>query len=520
MSSPPPPYEDVAEENPALLEPSSTLVVHLQVWHYRTGGRSPADNDALAALFRNQKLQNWEVIPPELDGVTGPSSHDQYVPVEVQFRHRTRAYNDPGEHPMADVRELFFKVASELTYQFFIGIHSTPHNMNIFPIGIPKDFWPRYTHAKILNPLGIRINAFFVPGPARKDDVQAWLRDAVNTTVDVLDLLTVVVSVYLMYKYGQNQGDGNVPAANARGLHDLLSNVHVPEYLVEFRKLIQWFRQPDGDDDAKPAVQIEDVQVALDGAAGPLHQYLCLANRMENRLIQLKNNQTLSNQDLYELVLDTHSAALHFSALKQAVRPLVRLLEQDYDNVIRCYWKAKIKSGVWSAAAGFVTAFIFFWLDPASCPAAYSIAAGVAGLALGVGTHPKWDAERGKAFGRKDRVREFDIAIKELDRCANQAREAVAMVHCAQVMRKWLDEDLPEHDRRAFLAMLGVDVDAMPSSVYNEELIRDRIGKFLEGNRKLFAMKESVQTDANFEFQTTEQDAKEGDGQASAGVSS
>ncbi|KAG4428577.1 hypothetical protein IFR05_015942 [Cadophora sp. M221] len=83
MSGNPPPYEEVAAENPALLEPSPTLVVHLQVWHYRSEGRSSANNDELAALFRNHNLQNWEVVPLEVDGITDLSSHDQYVPVEV-----------------------------------------------------------------------------------------------------------------------------------------------------------------------------------------------------------------------------------------------------------------------------------------------------------------------------------------------------------------------------------------------------------------------------------------------------
>lgn len=84
MSGQPPPlYEEVVAESRALLEPSSALVVHLQVWHYRSEGRNPANNDGLAAPFRDHNLQAWEVVPFEADGITGPSSHDQYVPVEV-----------------------------------------------------------------------------------------------------------------------------------------------------------------------------------------------------------------------------------------------------------------------------------------------------------------------------------------------------------------------------------------------------------------------------------------------------
>ena len=93
---------------------------------------------------------------------------------KVRFRHRIWAYNDPGEHLIADVRELFFKVVPQFIYQFFIRISSTPHNLNIFPVGVPEEFFSRYTHIYILNRLRIRVNTFFVPGPAITNDVQSW----------------------------------------------------------------------------------------------------------------------------------------------------------------------------------------------------------------------------------------------------------------------------------------------------------------------------------------------------------
>jgi hypothetical protein len=76
---------------------------------------------------------------------------------------------------MAAVRELFFKIAPQFIFQFFIQIRSTPHNLNIFPVDVPEEFYSRYTHACMLNRLGIRVDAFFfVPGPARANELQAW----------------------------------------------------------------------------------------------------------------------------------------------------------------------------------------------------------------------------------------------------------------------------------------------------------------------------------------------------------
>lgn len=108
--------------------------------------------------------------------------------------------------------------------------------------------------------------------------------------------------------------------------------------------------------------------------------------------------------------------------------------------------------------------------------------------------------------GRKaDNACAVGIAIKELDRCANQAREAVAAVFCVQVMRTKLDDTLPEHAKRTLLETLGVDVDALSSVLYNQELIRDRLGRFRENNARLRRTMETVLEDANFVFETTEQ---------------
>jgi hypothetical protein len=59
-----------------------SLVVHLQVWHYRASeGRSIDANNAFANLFRG--TADWEVVQTEFHAVAGLNSHDRYVPVEV-----------------------------------------------------------------------------------------------------------------------------------------------------------------------------------------------------------------------------------------------------------------------------------------------------------------------------------------------------------------------------------------------------------------------------------------------------
>jgi hypothetical protein len=96
----------------------------------------------------------------------------------VRFRHKALEYDHPGEAAMAAVRRLFFKTAPQFVYQFCIKNKSTPHNLNIFPVDVPKSFKSRYTHVYGLNPLNIRINTFLLPERMRtaegEDEVQKW----------------------------------------------------------------------------------------------------------------------------------------------------------------------------------------------------------------------------------------------------------------------------------------------------------------------------------------------------------
>ncbi|KAF6827853.1 hypothetical protein CPLU01_08872 [Colletotrichum plurivorum] len=491
----PPAYTEAETKIPLLRKQRSPLVVQLQVWHHSSEGRSPANNKGFAALFRN--LPAWEVVPLDAEGITGPGVHDQYVPVEVRFRYRNLAYNDLGEGPMADVRELFYKIAPQFIYQFFVKIRSAPHNLNIFPVGIPDEFSSAYTHAYNLNPLSIHVNELLVHASVASNDAQSWLRDAAGTTANVLDILAAIIIVYLDYEADRNDSDRAI----------------MRPYRQDVRLLVTLQR-----------VQVETVQSALDSAAGPLLQYLRLASRMESRLLSLENKQVLSDQDLYELVHDSHNAVVELSAVKQAVFPLVVLLERENSRAIQAYRASAAKSAVKGAIYGLAAAIaaVFLLSNPggwAVCGA--GLIGGVAGASLGLRAHWLWGvAEQGKAFGKRDRVKACEqesrprangrelttnaavvrLAVKQLDMYASQAQVAIAMVFCAQVMRKRIDETLPEHDRRAILASFGVDANDLGSAVYREELVRLRLSPFREWNGELRKKMNEVMADVNYEL--------------------
>ncbi|KAH0495445.1 hypothetical protein TgHK011_008997 [Trichoderma gracile] len=445
-----------------------SLVVHLQVWHYRASeGRSIEANNAFADLFRGTAA-DWDVVQTEFHAVAGLNSHDRYVPVEVRFRHKALEYDHPGEAAMAAVRRLFFKTAPQFVYQFCIENRSTPHNLNIFPVDVPKSFKERYTHVYGLNPLNIRINTFVLPERMRtaegEDEVQKWLRAAGNdnTADDVLGTLAAAVSLYLIYLRRRGAEKGRVIGqADAQIIlaNEYISNVYLPEGLPELQALLRKVRVTDNHA-AQPEAPAVSMQVAMRGAGQLLTEYERLADLVKSRSKRLEEDRVLSCQDLHELVQDAHTVTLHVSRLNQAVRPVIRLLEESYKDVM-----ADAKR--YTDAVGIV---------------------GYIGLTLRYMTgrsteddarYRMWVARGAEATQKKMRVRDFDIEMKKLARDVHQAQGAISEVFCAQVMNLQLDDALPEHERRRVLATLGVDMEAVPDPVYSQELIRHRTGTFL-----------------------------------------
>ncbi|KAL6860928.1 hypothetical protein J3F83DRAFT_748012 [Trichoderma novae-zelandiae] len=462
---------------PASSEKKS-LVVHLQVWHYRASeGRSVEANKAFAALFGN--TAEWEVIRTEFHAVAGLNSHDRYVPAEVRFRHKTWEYDHPGEAAMAAVRRLFFKTAPQFVYQFCISNRSTPHNLNIFPVDVPKSFKSRYTHVYGLNPLNIRINTLLLPGPLKtdplktdplrtdegEDEVQTWLRTAGNdsTAADVLGTLALAVSLYLVYHRNQSAGKGKANGqadAHIGMVNAYLSNVDLPEELHGLRGLLRQLRANGDNDASQPEAPITDVQVALKGARQLLTEYERLADLVKGRSRRLEEDRVLSCQDLHELVQDAHTVTLNVSKLNQAVRPVIRQLEEGYKTVIEGSKHYVDAVGI----VGYISLTLrYFTGRETKSDAEYRL----------------WVAKGAEAMQKKMRVRDFAIEMKKLTRDVHQAHGAISEVFCAQVMSVQLDDSLPEHERRRVLATLGVDMEAVADPVYSQELIRHRIKAFL-----------------------------------------
>lgn len=109
---------------------------------------------------------------------------------------------------------------------------------------------------------------------------------------------------------------------------------------------------------------------------------------------------------------DSQNAVDQLSALKQALRPLVGLLDRNYAAAVQSYRSARTKSVIAGAILGFAAAIAAVLL--LSNPGGWAVCGvgligGFAGADLSAVVHRGWDVERGKAFGKRDRVKECKI---------------------------------------------------------------------------------------------------------------
>ncbi|KAH7303024.1 hypothetical protein B0I35DRAFT_447355 [Stachybotrys elegans] len=506
----PPPYHPSAS--------SSTLTVQLQAWYYTAEGRSTALNERLAELFRNyfrdNNLQDWDVPVLVQEGVTDVSLDDKYVPVEVQFRHRTYAYNDPGEHPMSDVRTLFFLSAPQILYRFFIEIHRTPQNLNIFPVGVPKLYVARYKHAYMLNTQGIYEDKFFVPSPDIDAVVQSWLRDALDTIPDVLKILSAIVNIYVLCQRYRNPHNENL---NMQGVEEILRDIsgEVPEQFEELRAIFDEFIQPH--DIEPPGAPDMDLELVLEGVSGFWNRYNNLSTQMESVLRDLRNGQAIGNQDLYELVWNSRDTVLNVSELKKELLTTTKLLNEDYGSELKRYKSTRQGHAAKGATAGIVIIVACCLWNPFGWAAAGAITVGsvaatamggVAGGAAGVGVHWSQNDETVTTFKRKMKnVRELWRAIKTLQMYAKEVHEVLGLLFCKQVLGIPLDGTQAAHYRKELLTPLGVANVDEPMSVYDEELIRDRLKRLHESKLNLCNCLTQVLTDARFEIETFQRGA-------------
>lgn len=126
----------------------------------------------------------------------------------------------------------------------------------------------------------------------------------------------------------------------------------------------------------------------------------------------------LSNQDLYELVQDFHTATLQSSEVAQKTRPLVSLLKEGYAKDAKRYRIARNASG---AIFGLLSAMAVLGIwNPVGWVAFGACACGgLVGAYGGVRVYGRFDKEGGRASNKERSVKacESPFSVRKLRRC-------------------------------------------------------------------------------------------------------
>lgn len=96
---------------------------------------------------------------------------------KVDFVHDTATYNGSIGNPESGVRDIFYKFAPPITYDYFVSIiQSPPHAMCIHAVAngqaISDDhITMKYTHGHFIIPLELRLKRFIKPSVIYQEDV-------------------------------------------------------------------------------------------------------------------------------------------------------------------------------------------------------------------------------------------------------------------------------------------------------------------------------------------------------------
>ena len=113
----------------------------------------------------------------------------------------------------------------------------------------------------------------------------------------------------------------------------------------------------------------------------------------------------LGNQDLHQDVLDLHSAALEFSSLKLAARPLLDLLSKNHRTELKSHAKTRNKAAAVGALGLLSIIAIACWWNPAGWAAAGAYGVTTLATVGGTGVGIYEQGQRNQASGKEKTVK-------------------------------------------------------------------------------------------------------------------
>ncbi|KAL7941752.1 hypothetical protein V8C42DRAFT_167622 [Trichoderma barbatum] len=453
MSGKPPNYEDVQV---IAVDPNPELLLRLEVWHFSHDGRSQRKNKRLAEAFREANLENWDVQDVAVVEPDGASNRDDFVPIQVDFKHNEYTNNDPSGGAQNHIRELFRHIFPSIIFRFFLDIHSKPHTISLVARNVLPDHQQRYCQLFIINKLNIRVDQLLTP-PGMDDACIDKIVARLSTLPNGLAALSQIVEIL--------------------SLNQLLYKQPIPQF--------SFMHKQDADHVFNVKLTVfGDIEplVAITGKLRPLYEanigqvtarktakkFRAEFLDVMGNLWRVKENTSFTPQQLYETGLNLRTGNAMLSRVRDFLGPHLERQIERYETDLHSPKGIRLGGGLFGTGVGgaiFLGGF-------ASVPLAWGLVVALYAGALAAQSNINAISKKSEA------IKEFVRDLKDVADAIDEAQRAVAVALCRDLFNIGLD-NLGQHEQAAVLQSFGIDVCASEHEGYRQTLVESSVDKLM-----------------------------------------
>ncbi|KAL4725848.1 hypothetical protein ACLX1H_006522 [Fusarium chlamydosporum] len=427
-----------------------------------TFGRRAVNKQLSEHLTNTSLFQDWIVTP-----APARITRDHYVPIEVSspaflgtigvpFPFHDLAYRDTSnpdqESSDVSLRCLFNNTLASEIQTFFNQQTTEPLQMNVFPIGdkLADDVKSAFTHFYLFFSLEL--------------DVKISVENTLSVNRNILTETMQVLQGQL--KLGQAW----------HCLKKEMSNTELGRQIAK-----QY-----GNDDDITNEDIGKIKSCWQESVTSLELFQSLATQIKLCVSNLTGDQraTISKEEVHLTLIQANLATIAFSDYQKHMLTVVETLQKKYEkDANSSTLLLGLAVAVVLIAGGVMTGGL--GIAP--------IASGVVGLGLGADQSVKLRnaSQKGQA------VSQLDESIDNLADALKDAKIGLASIYCSEVLQMPF-QSMGTRERIEVLKKLGVDMKELEvESIYNQELLDLRMGRFNDAYEKFHNEREAVKKNAN-----------------------
>ncbi|OBS23118.1 hypothetical protein FPOA_03677 [Fusarium poae] len=439
-------------------------IVRLQVWHLDKRGQSKAVNKQLSEYLSQTTLfTDWTITPASVEG-----TRDQYVPIEVDLTFRATS-NPDQESSNVSLRWLFQSSLSTEIESFFSQRSTKPIQMNVFPLGheTTEDIKEKFTHFHI----------FF----SLQHDSNLAIEDFVGTDRTVLtEGLRVVGCALNTHALLVEKGVGQEVLEGKFSLTQLWSNL---KKKMSNTTLSHELTTHYGNDEGKIDEYMPEIKSCLQETLTSLKLFQDLASQVQvcaTVIAERDPRLSSSNEEVHLALIQANLATIAFTDYRKNMTTVLQKLERKYSNEMRSS----------TFLFGFALAVIV--VATTVCTGGLSIGAAACGGLLGLDQGVKWN----KAHNKDGAVGQLDKTIDNVADALKDVKVALAAIYCSDILKMPL-QSMGIRERVKILKDLGIDMKELnPESIYDRELVRMRMERFVDAQERFKDERDTVLRDA------------------------